>query len=79
MAPLRIAVLECDTPLTRTQAKYGGYGGVFTSLLTAAAEELGLPTVALNISNWDVVSRQEYPRLEDVDGVLLTGSSMSRD
>jgi len=30
--PLRIAILECDTPLPGTSSKYGGYGGVFTSL-----------------------------------------------
>ena len=76
MAPLHIAVLECDTPLAGTQSKYGGYGGVFTSLLTAAAEGLGLSHTELDISKWDVVFKQEYPHLRDVDGVLLTGSSM---
>ncbi len=73
--PLRIAILECDTPMERTRAKYGGYGGVFTSLLQAAAVELPMrqkPTLELSI--WDVVNEQKYPNLEDIDGILLSGS-----
>jgi hypothetical protein len=31
--------------------------------------------VNYEISKWDVVTAQEYPRIEDVDGFLLTGSS----
>lgn len=78
--PLRIAVLECDTPLDETRHKYGGYGGVFEALLRAGADALGQPKLissekGLDISKWDVVDAQQYPRLEDVDAVLITGSS----
>jgi hypothetical protein len=76
--PLRIAILECDTPFEGTRAKYGGYGGVFTALLKAGADNLDFPnlssTAGLNLSSYDVVTKQEYPRLEDVDGILLSGS-----
>ena len=76
--PLRIAILECDTPLENTRAKYGGYGGVFTQLLRAGADALGYPglssTSGLELSIFDVVTKQEYPKLEDVDGILLSGS-----
>ncbi|KAL4784226.1 class I glutamine amidotransferase-like protein [Aspergillus varians] len=77
--PLRLAVLECDTPAPSSNAKYGGYVGVFTSLLHASIQELHKPNPVspdsiLDISRFDVVTAQEYPSLENVDAVLLTGS-----
>lgn len=73
--PLRIAILECDTPLDGTRTKYGGYGGVFTALLNSAASELpDLSPSDLKLSKFDVVTKQEYPKLEDIDAVLLSGS-----
>ncbi|MCJ1292285.1 hypothetical protein MMC34_003835 [Xylographa carneopallida] len=72
--PLRIAILECDTPLPNTRSQYGGYGGVFTALLTAGAHSISLNRSELHISTWDVVDKQEYPSLDDVDAVLMTGS-----
>ncbi|KAH8596106.1 class I glutamine amidotransferase-like protein [Bisporella sp. PMI_857] len=79
--PLRIAILECDTPQPQTNAKYGGYGGVFTALLKAGADLLGHPgltsSAGLQISSYDVVTKQEYPNLEDVDGILISGSKFN--
>ncbi|KAJ9644671.1 hypothetical protein H2199_003634 [Coniosporium tulheliwenetii] len=77
--PLRIAILECDTPLTRTKSKYGGYGGVFKSLLEAGADALGQPDLVsskkgLDITTYDVVNEERYPTLENVDAVLISGS-----
>lgn len=74
---LRLAILECDTPLPHTRAKYGSYSGVFTSLLHAGAEALGLPRDDIRITRWDVVKTGEYPDLADVDAVLITGSKFS--
>ena len=80
--PLRIAILMCDSPLPQTTAKYGTYGGVFTSLLRSAAASLsteipGLSdTEGLDITTWDVDKAELYPDLEDVDAILMTGSSM---
>jgi hypothetical protein len=79
---LRIAILECDTPLEGTRTKYGGYGGVFKALLSKAADALQQPDVissekGLEISTFDVVNAQEYPDLDNIDAVLLTGSSRS--
>ena len=79
--PLRIAVLECDTPLEGTKAKYGGYGGVFEALLRAGAQSIDDPArldpkSGLDISTFDVVEKQEYPRLDEIDAVLLTGSRL---
>lgn len=78
---LRIAVLETDTPLPAVNAYYKdeGYCGIFSALLKSSAKTLGNecldPDTGLHITKWDVVDAQEYPKLEDIDAVLLTGSS----
>jgi hypothetical protein len=78
--PLRIAVLECDTPLDNINRRYNGYGGVFRVLLQASAISLNQPErldpeTGLEVTAWDIVNDDKYPKLEDVDAVLLTGSS----
>ena len=73
--PIRIAVLECDTPLPQTREKYGGYGDVFIELLHSAADAIPMPREDLNISKWDVVNKAgQYPALDDIDAILMTGS-----
>jgi hypothetical protein len=76
--PLRIAMLECDTPLPGTRSKYGGYGGVFTSLLKSGADALAYPGLTsssgLELSIYDVVNSPTYPNLADIDAILITGS-----
>ncbi|CAE7200073.1 hypothetical protein CFE70_008009 [Pyrenophora teres f. teres 0-1] len=73
--PLRIAILECDTPPADVVAKYGRYDRIFKTLLETAAEGLGLtPTQDLELSAYDVVTAQEYPDLERIDAVLISGS-----
>ncbi|GAM85055.1 hypothetical protein ANO11243_030580 [Dothideomycetidae sp. 11243] len=75
MPPLRIAVLECDTPQPQTRAKYGGYGAVFEALLLAGADLLGKDETKpeLDVTKWDVVNTETYPALEDIDAVLISG------
>jgi hypothetical protein len=75
--PLRIAILECDTPPADVVAQYGRYDRIFTTLLETAAEGLGLsPKQDLELSAFDVVTKQEYPELDKIDAVLISGSSM---
>ena len=80
---LRIAILECDTPVGQTKEKYGTYGGLFTELLQNGALKLAESEAFkgkkpdLEISCYDVVEKDVYPDLEGIDGVLLTGSSES--
>jgi hypothetical protein len=79
--PLRIAILQCDTPLAGTQAKYGDYGGVFKALLEAAADALQSPDISskkgMQLTKWHVQKDEtDYPALDDIDAVLITGSSM---
>jgi GMP synthase-like glutamine amidotransferase len=71
-------MLECDTPLPKTDARYHGYGGVFEALLKAGARDLGRPDPqsGLQISRYQVELHPEnYPDLQDVDAILITGSS----
>jgi hypothetical protein len=76
--PLRIAILECDTPLPDIIERYGRYGRIFSTLLETAAEGIGLsPKKDLELSAFDVVDKQEYPNLDDIDAVLISGSSVS--
>ncbi len=76
--PLRIAILECDTPLDRTRASYGGYGGVFKALLEAGADALNTDelssTKGLDITFWPVQRESRFPAVEDIDAMLITGS-----
>ena len=76
--PIRIAMLECDTPLPETKARYDSYGGVFEALLKAGAQDLGRPDLrsSLHISHYQVELHPEhYPDLKDIDAILITGSS----
>jgi hypothetical protein len=78
--PLRIAILEADTPPDDIIARFGRYGKVFRTLLEKAADDLGKPGFSkddLDLSAYDVVDEQKYPELDDVDAVLITGSSKS--
>lgn len=80
--PIRLAILEADTPLPNTHAKYHGYGGVFTDLLrrAVAPDPLG---AHLALSVHHVVDDDNenqpvtYPDLDDVDAVLISGSKHS--
>jgi len=79
--PLRIAILECDTPLEKTKAKYGGYGGVFRQMLERSADALQLPGLSskhgLELIYYNVERHPElYPNLENIDAILITGSRM---
>lgn len=74
--PLRIAVLECDEPIGRTKEKYGGYGGLFKELLENGAQQLA-EKPELDVTKFDVVNTEHYPKLENVDAILLSGSRKS--
>ncbi|KAK0390045.1 hypothetical protein NLU13_3618 [Sarocladium strictum] len=69
----RVAVLECDKTIEPVRANRGQYVDIFRSLLTRALESEG-HDIHLEVSQWDVVASQSYPRPEDFDGLLLSGS-----
>ncbi|KAH8680777.1 glutamine amidotransferase class-I [Xylariales sp. PMI_506] len=76
--PIRLAILEADTPVPGARAKYGGYGGVFTHLFTRACAALDPPQPLesqLALSAHDIVNDlSSYPDPETLDAVLITGS-----
>lgn len=84
--PIRIAVLEADKVLPQTRAIYGGYTGLYTLLLHAGADSFDWPREKLQITKWDIIQRGvelseqevekiEYPQLEDIDAIMISGSS----
>ncbi|KIV86928.1 hypothetical protein PV11_02504 [Exophiala sideris] len=78
-APIRIAILECDTPLPKTKERFKGYGGVFELLLRSSAKALNRPELdpekGLEISKWQVeLDPDNYPDPETIDAILITGS-----
>ncbi|KAL9040203.1 MAG: hypothetical protein Q9214_004582 [Letrouitia sp. 1 TL-2023] len=76
MTPTRIAVLECDPLIASIRNRYGNYGDIVTGFLQAGANHLGLPLNELEISTWDVEAKQEFPALEEIDTILVTGSNL---
>ena len=66
--PIHIAILEADTPLAKTQKKYGSYGGVFKSLLEKAANASNIPLERLKITGWDVVNGKDG-EVEEMGGI----------
>ena len=76
MPPLRLAILEADTPVPAAHARYHGYFGVFSHLLARAVAPAPLTSV-LDLTGHDVVanpSPSAYPALDAIDAILITGS-----
>jgi len=73
MAPIRLAVLLCDTPAPPILKEDGDYHKIFDVWLRGVS-----PSVDFTLDAFDVVNNMEYPP-EDAkyDGVLLTGSGQS--
>ncbi|KAF3797557.1 putative glutamine amidotransferase-like protein C13C5.04 [Colletotrichum gloeosporioides] len=75
---IRLAIIEADTPQPQTNAQYGGYGGVFTSLLRLAALSSEPPAPLdsiLDISVYHAVGDEAvYPELDSIDAILISGS-----
>ncbi|EAQ87719.1 hypothetical protein CHGG_04338 [Chaetomium globosum CBS 148.51] len=73
--PLRLAILEADTPVPAANERYGGYFGVFKHLFTRAVAPAPLES-ELILTGHNVVHNPStaYPNLEDVDAILISGS-----
>lgn len=67
-SPIRLAILEADTPIGKARAKYGSYGGVFTSLLHKAADASNVPRERFELSGWDVVDSEGTSEEEQGEG-----------
>ncbi|KAJ5594635.1 uncharacterized protein N7459_000843 [Penicillium hispanicum] len=71
---LRVAVIECDTPIPPVQTKLGNYGDIFERLLQRGLQTSGNSTVDIQVSKWNVVDNPVYPNPDECDAFLLTGS-----
>ncbi|KAE8152189.1 Aldehyde/histidinol dehydrogenase [Aspergillus avenaceus] len=71
---VRVAVLECDTPIAPARERYGTYGDFFQRLLNTGLKELGISNTEIQVSKWDVVNELVYPKPEEYDAILMTGS-----
>ena len=69
---LRVAILRADHP------PLSGYGDIFREWMKSGARRKGFPERNLHFQEYDVVEKEEYPKDEDVDAVLVTGSSEFR-
>ncbi|KAL7822802.1 class I glutamine amidotransferase-like protein [Trichoderma gracile] len=72
---LRLAILECEKPLPKAKAARGSFGDIFHNFFAQGLQGLGSEAadVRLDVSKWDTMAG-EYPRIEDVDVIALTGS-----
>ncbi|CAI7603051.1 unnamed protein product [Penicillium manginii] len=70
---LRIAILECDTPVAPVVEKVGNYGVIFEALLKKGLVAANCD-VDFEISKWNVVENPVYPNPNDIDAFLLSGS-----
>lgn len=76
MRPFHVAVLECDTPVDPVKASRGTYGDVFKDLLSKGLKDAGKDSdIDLRVSKWDVVGSDAFPDINEVDAILLSGSS----
>lgn len=79
-ARIKLAILECDIPLDKARANYGGYGDIFKLLLrqshAASSLDPAMPLEdELDITLWNIMDdADKYPRLDDIDAILITGS-----
>ncbi|KAJ8119302.1 hypothetical protein ONZ43_g3721 [Nemania bipapillata] len=77
-APVRLAILETDTPIPAIAATYHSYGGVFTHMFKRACASYSHPVPLesqLTLSSYNVVNNlTAYPDLESIDAILITGA-----
>ncbi|KAH9919503.1 class I glutamine amidotransferase-like protein [Epithele typhae] len=82
-APVRIAVLKCDTPNPAVLAAYGDYRAIFSTLFEKSLQAFkasapGTENVEFVVDDFHVRDDMKYPNNIDLyDAVLLTGSSAS--
>ena len=77
-SPLRIAILKCDELVGEAKEEYGGLGNFYKTFLEAGAAKLAESGLYerpdIDFSYYDVVYDQEYPDVENIDAVFLSGS-----
>jgi hypothetical protein len=76
---IHVSILVCDTPIQPVLDKYGDYYAMFQALLRQGFKDLEISEskdIMVEFSEHQMVDNSRFPDLENVDAVLLTGSSM---
>jgi GMP synthase (glutamine-hydrolysing) len=76
---IHVAILVCDTPIQPVLDKYGDYYAMFQALLRQGFKDLEISKsqkIMVEFSEHRMVDNSQFLDLENVDAVLLTGSSM---
>ncbi|KZF20136.1 class I glutamine amidotransferase-like protein [Xylona heveae TC161] len=72
---MRIAVIECDSPIDPVRERLGSYGDMFERLLNAGLKSLNWENqVGLKMTKTSAVDNFVFPSPETYDALLLTGS-----
>ncbi|KAF7555159.1 hypothetical protein G7Z17_g2380 [Cylindrodendrum hubeiense] len=66
----RLAILETDKTPSSISDTQGSYGDIVERLVRRGFEQAEGPVPELQITKWDVVKAQSYPRLDEIDGIL---------
>lgn len=80
---LRVAVLRCHTILDPIAGERGQFDTVFANWLEAAMKSWNSKheldkQVVFDVTGWDVIGKNEYPKsLDQIDVLLVTGSAAS--
>ena len=81
MRTFKLHVLECDTPVPAVLETDGPYRTIFERFvrrgLEAYTQDGGTQEIDLHVSASNVVDMGELPSPQDVDCLMLTGSSKS--
>jgi hypothetical protein len=76
MAPIRLALLLCDTPHPSVLAVHGTYVDIFRRHLKTSLDHSELPPPEWSLDGYDVV-KGHYPSHEELSkfhGILISGS-----
>lgn len=74
-APIKLALLTCDTPVQKVLETHGTYLDIFRDQLLESNPDSSFP---FTLDGFDVVTAQEYPDLDaGYKGILISGSRYS--
>lgn len=74
---LRLALLVCDTPIPGVLERDGDYNKVYGDYLRRSLnvyKKEGDKDVDFQLDGFDVRFKEEYPNLDEYDGIVITGS-----
>lgn len=74
---LRLALLICDRPIPNVIEREGDYHDVYGNYLRRSLDVYQKESgnrIDFQLDGYDVRFKDEYPNLDDYDGIVITGS-----